>query len=219
MLATVARSVPDIALEDLVSSAAANGTFAPSIFTTTWRSIDCLSVPSGPFTVSSPLSRVTCTLSGTATGYLAIRDMFSASLHHDAEDFAAHAGLARATVGHHAPGGGNDRDSQPVHHARDVVAALVDAKTGARDALDLLDHRLAGVVLEADLDHGLAFGASHREVLDVALVLQDLGDGLLHLRCRHEHAHLLRRLRVADAGQHVGDGITHAHDFAPTSSP
>src|SRR5690349_156056 len=195
MLATVARRVPGIALEALLSSAAANVTFAPSILTTTWRSIGCLSVPSGPFTVSSPLSRVTCTLSGTATGYLAIRDMFSSSLHHDAEDFAAHAGFARATVGHHAPGGGDDRHAQPVHHARDVVAAFVDAKPRARDALELLDHRLAGVVLEADLDDRLAVGAAHREVLDVALVLQDLGDGLLNLRCRHEHAHLLRRLR------------------------
>jgi hypothetical protein len=100
-----------------------------------------------------------------------------------------------------------------------VVAALVDAQARARDALDLLDHRLAGVVLEADLDHGLAVVVAHGEVLDVALVLQDLGDGLLHLRCRDDHAHLLRRLRVADAGQHVGDGITHAHNFAPTSSP
>src|SRR5690606_12490218 len=81
----------------------------------------------------------------------------------------------------------------------------------AGDALDLLDHRLAGVVLEADLDERLAVHVAHGEVLDVALVLQDLRDRALHVRGRHEHAGLLRRLRVADAGQHVGDGVTHAH--------
>src|SRR5262249_34575967 len=136
------------------------------------------------------------------------------SLHHDAEHFAADAGLAGAAVGHHALGRGHDRDAETVHDARDVVAALVDAQAGARDALDLLDHGLAGVVLEADLDEGLALLVAECEVLDVALVLEDLRDGALHLRGRDEHAHLLRRLRVADAGQHVGDGITHAHDFA-----
>src|SRR6185295_17759151 len=131
----------------------------------------------------------------SVTGYLAIRDIVFGSLHHEAEHFAAHAGFARATVGHHAPGGGDDRNAKPVHHARDVVAALVDAQSRARDALDLFDHRLACVVLQADLDHGLAVGAADGEVLDVALVLQDLGDGLLNLRCRDDHAHLLRRLR------------------------
>ena len=74
---------------------------------------------------------------------------------------------------------------RPFMTVRDVVAALVDAQARARDALDLLDHGLAGVVLEADLDHGLAVGVAHREVLDVALVLQHLRDGALHLRCRH----------------------------------
>src|SRR5688572_12056363 len=218
MLATVARRVPDMAFAALLSSAAAKVTWLFSTFTTTWRSIGCESVPSGPLTVRLPLSKVTWTLSGTATGYLAMRDMCSAP-YTTTQSTSPPTPVSRATVGHHAPGGGDDRNAQPVHHARDVVAALVDAKTRARDALDLLDHRLAGVVLEADLDHRLAVVLAHGEVLDVALVLQHLGDGLLHFRCRHDHAHLLRRLRVADAGQHVGDGITHAHVLAPTSSP
>src|SRR6185369_6039548 len=154
--------------------------------------------------------RLTSTLSGTATGYLAIRDMVSSS-DHDAEDFAAHARLAGAPVGHHAARRGDDRDSQAVHHGLDVLAAAVDAQSRARDALDLLDHGLAGVVLQADLDHGMALELALGEVLDVALVLQNLRDGALHLRCRHHDAHLLGGLRVADARQHVGDGITHAH--------
>src|SRR5687767_6492501 len=219
MFATLARMVPDMALAALDSSAATKEILPSSSLTVTSRGVGCSSVPSGPFTTIFEASTVTWTLSGTTTGYFAMRDISFGSLHHDREHFAAHARFARATVRHHATGGGDDRHAKPVHHARDVVAALVDAKTRARDALDLLDHRLAGVVLEADLDHRLAVVVAHGEVLDVALVLQHLGDGLLHFRCRHDHAHLLRRLRVADAGQHVGDGITHAHVLAPTSSP
>src|SRR6185369_5257327 len=219
MFATFARRVPESALASLLSLAATNDTLSPSTLTVTCGVRACLSVPSGPFTVTASLSTVTWTLSGTTTGYFAIRDICRRSLDHDAEDFAADTRLARAAVGHHAPRGRHDGDTEPVHHARDVVAAAIDAQPRARDALDLLDHGLAGVVLEADLDHGMAVLVADREVLDVALVLQDLGDGALHLRGGHEHADLLRRLRVADAGQHVGDGITHAHDFAPTSSP
>src|SRR5205823_249280 len=131
-----------------------------------------------------------CTLSGTDTGYFAIRDMADSS-DDDAEHFAAQPRLARAPVGHHALGRGHDRYAQAVHDARNIVAALVDAQPRARDALELFDHRLAGVVLEADLHRGLAVQVANREVLDVSLVFQDLGDGLLHLRCRHQHAHLL----------------------------
>src|SRR5258706_8087413 len=211
MLATVARSVPDNAFAALLSLPAAKVTLSPSSFTSTEGSIDCVSVPSGPFTTTSPGLTVTWTLSGTVTGYFAIRDMARSPLDDDAEHFAAQAGLARAPIGHHALGRGDDRHAEPVHDARDIVAALVDAQARARDALELLDHGLAGVVLEADFDPRLAVEVAHREVLDVALVLQDLGDGLLHLRCRHQNADLFRGLGVADARQHVGDGITHAH--------
>src|SRR5258706_3160848 len=218
MLATVARSVPESAFASLLPLPAAKVTLSPSSFTTTELSITCVSVPSGPFTVTSFGFTVTCPLSGTDTGCLAIRDM-AASSDDDAEHFAAQPRLARAPVGHHALGRGDDRNAEPVHDARDVVAALVDAQARARDPLELLDDGLAGVILEPDLDDGLAFEVAHREILDVALVLEDLGDGLLHLRCRHQHSHFFRGLRIADAGQHVGDGITHAHFRAPTSSP
>src|SRR5262249_16859327 len=162
---------------------------------------DCLSVPSGPFTVTSAAPTVTSTFSGRTTGFLAMRDIVSFLLHHDAEHFAADARVAGLAVGHHSARGGHDGHAQPVHHARDVLAPLVDAEPRARDALELLDHGLAGVVLEPDLDHGLAVDVALGEVLDVALVLQDLGDGVLHLRCGHHDAHLLGGLRVADARQ------------------
>src|SRR5512141_3210299 len=149
MLATLARSVPDSAFASLLSLAAAKVTLLPSIFTVTYGVRACFSVPSGPFTVTAASSMVTCTLSGTATGYFAIRDILARSLHHHAEHFAADAGLPGAAVRQHALRRGDDGPTQAVEDARNVVAALVDAKPRARDALDLLDHRLAGVVLEA----------------------------------------------------------------------
>jgi hypothetical protein len=57
------------------SFAAAKVTLPSSSFTTTSRVIGWVSVPSGPFTDDLVGFTVTWTLSGTATGYFAIRDM------------------------------------------------------------------------------------------------------------------------------------------------
>src|SRR6185312_1255929 len=94
-----------------------------------------------------------------------------AQLRHDAQDFAAHARGARRAVGHHAARRRDDRDAEAVHDARNVVLALVDAKTGLAHALDLLDHRTAGVVAQRDLEHRLLLFAADLVAVDVALVL------------------------------------------------
>src|SRR5437763_92851 len=44
----------------------------------------------------------------------------------DAKDFAADATCARLAVGHHAARRRHDGDAEPVHHAWNVVLALVD---------------------------------------------------------------------------------------------
>src|SRR5215212_1221907 len=152
MLATMLRIVPESALADLLSSAAANVTLSPSFLTITCGLSACFIVPSGPFTVTSVAPTVTSIFSGITTGYFAIRDIVAFPLDDDAEHFAADAGLARAPVGHHAAGRGDDRHAESVHDRLDVLAAAVDAQPRARNALDLLDHGLARVVLEADLD-------------------------------------------------------------------
>src|SRR5690606_30685077 len=36
---------------------------------------------------------------------------------------------------------------------------------------------------------------------------------------RHRHRRLANRRRIPDAGQHVGDGISHAHVSSPLSTP
>src|SRR5260221_464563 len=149
MLATSARMVPDIALAWFELPSALNTTCSPSCFTSTFGSVGRAMVPSGPFTEMLPLARVRSTPFGSGIGYLAMRDM-ALSLSDDAEHFAADTVSAGLAIGHHAARGREDRHAQPVHHARDVIPALVDAQPRFRDALDALDHRPAGVVLEAD---------------------------------------------------------------------
>src|SRR5262249_48298883 len=134
-------------------------------------------------------------------------------LRDDADHFATYPGGARLAVGHHALRSGHDGDTETVHDSRQVVAPLVHAQAGRGDAFDLLDHWLAGVVLQPDLELRLAFLLTNRESVDVALVLQHLRDRYLDLRGGNADGGLANRLGVADAGQHVGNGIGHAHAF------
>src|SRR5512139_1729751 len=119
------------------------------------------------------------------------------------------------TVRHHTTRGGNNRNAQAIHDARQVLCALVDAQTGLAHALDALDHGTPRVILELQLKLGLACLATDGEAVDVALVLQHLGDRHFDLRGRHRDGHFFDRLRITDAGQHVRDGITHTHIVYP----
>src|SRR5688572_19238660 len=80
----------------------------------------------------------------------------------DAEHFAADAQAPRLAVGHHAARCRDDRHAQAVHHLRQLVLLPVDAQPRSAHALDLLDHRLAGIVLEADLELGFAVAIAQR---------------------------------------------------------
>src|SRR5688572_12047413 len=211
MLATSARSVPDIALAWRELPAALNCRRFSTFSTVTSGVSRWDSVPSGPFTEISPAVMATSTLSGSVMGKFPILDMARVPLCHEAQYFAADAQPARLAVGHYAARGRDDRHAQPVHHLRNVVLGAVNTQARAAHPLDLLDHRLAGVVLEADLERAHAFQLAHCEVLDVALVLQHLRDRRLYLAGGHRHRLLLRALPVADARQHVGDGIGHTH--------
>src|SRR5262245_21517225 len=224
MPATSARMVPDIAFAWFELPSALKTICSPSFFTSTFGSAGRPIVPSGPFTEMFPEAIVTSTPFGTGTGYLAILDISS----HDAENFAANTIGACLAVRHHTARGRQNGDAQPVHPLRNIVAAAIDAHPRFRDALEALDHRAAGVVLEGDAQ--LLLGApllttfiaalfTDGEVLDVALVLEDLGNRRLELRGRHRHLHVAHQLGVADADQHVGNGIAHAHALSLTSSP
>src|SRR5690349_3981509 len=137
------------------------------------------------------------------------------SLSHEADDLAAKTRLAGLRVGHDAGRRGNDGDAETPEDLRQRVLAAVHAKARTADALEALDDRLAFVVLERDLERRLAVGVRHLRVGDVALVLQELRERLLHAGGRHRHGTLARGLRIADARKHVGDGISHAHVSIP----
>src|SRR6185436_2895947 len=217
MLATSARMVPDIALAWFELPSALHFRVSPSFSTPTFGSIGRTTVPSGPFTEISAGEIFTSTPLGSGIGFLAMRDM-AVSSGDDADDFAADAGGARLAIGHHAARGRNDRHAEAVHDLGQAVAVLVDAQAGFGNALEPLDHRAAGVVLEADAQNFFCTVLAHREVLDVALVLQHLGDGNFQLGTGHADLHLPDHLGIADAGQHVCDRIAHAHRGLLTSS-
>src|ERR1700716_3825995 len=149
MLATSARMVPDIASAWFELPSALHRSWSPFLSMATLGSAGREITPSGPLTEIWPEATFTSTPFGTAIGYLAIRDT-RFSFRHDAKHFAAHAIGASLAVGHHAARGGQDRHPQAVHDLRNIVASLVDAQPGLGDALEALNYRLAGVVLEAD---------------------------------------------------------------------
>src|SRR5256885_12761096 len=80
---------------------------------------------------------------------------------------------------HHALGSGDDGNAHAVHDLGDCVTALVHAQAGTAHALDALDHRTAGVVLQGNFEFGLASVGLHLEAVDIAFILQHLGDGNL----------------------------------------
>src|SRR5882762_9777979 len=221
MLATSARRVPDSAFDWIDSSSGLKTTLSPSRFTSTPEPRRCDNRLSGPLTEIWPGAKDTSTPLGRVTGRFPMRDICSAPrprLRHDAQHFAADAGLARLAVGHHTPGRGHDRHAQAVHHLRNVLGRFVDAQPRTADPLDALDHRAAGVIFQADLEGLLGTLPAQREVLDIAFILEDLGDRHLDFARRHDDRGFLRELCVADARQHVGNGITHAHPKSPATS-
>src|SRR5688572_16308595 len=149
MFAMCARMVPDMATAWRELPSALHLIWSPSFSTPTLGSIGRAIAPSGPFTWMFCASMLISTPLGNAIGFLAMRDM-SLSSGHDAENLAADAGCARLAIGHHAVRGRQDRDPEAVHDPRDVVASLVDAQSRARHALEALDDRPPGVILQTD---------------------------------------------------------------------
>ncbi|SBP86509.1 conserved hypothetical protein [Thiomonas delicata] len=148
---------------------------------------------------------------GTTIGFLATRDMASPQLGNIAKDLTANTHLTGLAIGHHALRRGNNGDTQPVEHLWDGVTPAVNSKPGATDTLNALDDRTPGVILERNLQVRLGSVAQQLEAVDIALVLQHLRNGSLQLGGRHPDRSLLDKLRISNASQHIGNGITHAH--------
>src|SRR4051812_16175920 len=189
MFATNARIVPDSAFAACDSFATANCSRFSTFSSLTWSDKDCFNVPSGPLTEISLGENWTSTLAGTSIGKLPILDIAiprsPRQLCNDAQNLAADAEPARFAVGHHALRGRYDGYAETIHHFRNAVARLVNAQPRAAHALELLNDRAAGVILEADFQRGLAVLRAHCKVVDVAFVLEDFGDRGLHLARGH----------------------------------
>src|SRR6185295_2737432 len=134
-----------------------------------------------------------------------------------AEELAADLLLTRLTVAHDAAARGEDRDAHARTDTGDAIEADVDAAARSRHATNAVDGARLVLAVAEDEREGLAslaFALAH--VIEIALALEHVGDVLLEVGVRHVHAVVPREAAVADASEHVANGIGH-HGF--TSSP
>ena len=125
-------------------------------------------------------------------------------------------GRASGFIGHDALGCGNNGDTQAAENPGQLVRAGVNAQAGLADAAkagnDLL---LAAVILQGNADDALGAVVDELEALNIALVQQDLRNGLLHVGSGNVDSGMLGAVRVADAGEHIRNGICDVHDSLP----
>src|SRR5918999_1392223 len=131
---------------------------------------------------------------------------------HEAEDFAADAPAPGLVVGEDPLRGREDRHPEPVEDAGDVLLLAVDAPARAAHPPEARYPPLAvGGVLQLDDEHPLRPGPLLREVVYVALLLEDPGYLRLRLGVGDLDRRVLRHLRVADPGQEIRYGIVNRH--------
>src|SRR5262245_4503515 len=131
-----------------------------------------------------------------------------APLPDERDHLAAYAALRGLAVGDHTGRGGHDGGAETAEHAREAVLARVHAAPWLRDAFEIGDDPPpVARELQLDDERREGFAGLHAVVLDVALLLEDAGDLLLHAGGRHRGGRVQRAVRVADPGEHVGDGI------------
>src|SRR3546814_7413102 len=170
-----------------------------------------LSVPLGPFTDSVPSAIEAVTPDGTEIGFFPIRDMGAGSLEYFCQHLAADVLGPRFRVGQNALWRRDDGDAQAIANARKLLRAGIDAATRLRHARDVLDRRLALEILQLDAN---ALHGAHRFfgiAADIALALQHVENALTQLGSRREDTVLARLLAVADAGEHITQGIGDRH--------
>src|ERR1700722_7748964 len=190
MFATSARAVPAIFNWPVLDP---KFTSEPLTSTSTPSGRMNFSVPFGPLTVMASLATLHSTPLGSATGFLATRDIcLSEFLGDGAEHFAAHAIGARLYVGHQTGRRRDDGDAQTGHDLWQFVLAAINAQTGTTDAIEFFDRRTTFEILQRDLELGLVvLELVDLVIANVAFVLQQLDDGDFQLGVRHAY----RRLR------------------------
>src|SRR5277367_3356964 len=222
MLASSARVVPHIMRAWRSSVRGFTVIWLPSTVASIWSVSSSLSSPRLPLAVSRWPAIATCTPCGISTGYLPTRDIAASPSEHAAEDFAADIGSARLGVAHHAAWRGQDRDAEAGVDPLQLLDLRIHAAARLGDAGDLLDDRLALVVLQLDakLRNAGAQFLGH-EAADEPFALEHVQHIGAQLGGRR-HAHgMVGTLRIADACQHIAQGIGIRHLPVPslTSSP
>src|SRR6266545_5465360 len=132
------------------------------------------------------------------------------------QDLAADAGLVGVAVGDEPLGGRDDGDAEPAEDPRQRLLLGVHAQPRLGDAAHAADRPLAvGAVLQLDLEAAADLGPLHRPVLDVALLLEDLGELHLDLGAGHDDVVVVGGVAVAQPREHVGDRVGHGHPRSP----
>src|SRR5262245_53983365 len=177
--------------------------------------------PLGPLTLTVWPSTTAVTPDGMATGFFPTRDMAQSKgwlksegcgLEDRAEDLSAHIVVACVVIGHHALGRGEDRDAQPVVHARQALDRGIDPPPRLRDSRNLADHRRAVEIFQLDLELLAATRMIDRRVAaDEAFGFQHVEDAHAQPCGRHGHLRLVAHLRIVDARDHVAEGIVDCH--------
>ena len=120
--------------------------------------------------------------------------------------------LASLLVGHNTLGGGDDGHAQALENLGQLLSAGVDPQAGLGDALQAgQSGLLLRQVLQGDVNDALIAVVHQREGLDVALVQQNLRNGLLQVGSGDIHSVVLSRVGVPDTGQHICYGIGDLH--------
>src|SRR5256714_14779764 len=166
-----------------------------------------VSSPSGPLTMTRPGDSDTLTLAGSSMGCLPIRLIW---LPDEAHDFAADSLLFRGACGDQSSRSRQNRHTHSAEHARQAILARIDTAAGLGHPLEIGDDPLAApAVLQLD-DQGIeALALLYVKVRDVALLLEDARDALLEAGGGHLRALVQRLVGIADAGEHVGDRVSH----------
>src|SRR5262245_16284608 len=234
MLATSLRVRPWTLRARRESSRRSTVAVLPSTLIVTSGSRVLVSVPFGPSTRTVPSATWSFTLSGMGIGRRPMRDMSLLSSPglspwlspYLADDLAAHTLPPRFAVREDALRRGQDADAETAAHRGNVVLPHVDAQARTAHPADAGYHwPPALVVAEADAEDGERLFLDQGGVREVALLDQHACDRLLVPRPRHVDARLAGAGGVADAREHVGDGIGHHERVtswpsrAPESAP
>src|SRR5436309_13158409 len=165
----------------------------------------CSTRPLGPSATNVPPWSTTLVPLGTGIGILPIRDIASL-LPHLAKQLAADPAIARLGVGQQTLRRRDDPDAEAVANRLDLVGLAVDPATGLAHPFEMRDGRdaILGVAQEdPQRPHRRALDLP--EVLDEALLLEELHDLQLELGGRHVQTVVLGNLRVADPARQIRD--------------